>query len=280
MTSSSSTLPEAGAPVGTTGPGSGAHTFWTNARPDGRPLACGLGLLALLCWAGLAALGASPYSRYLHHHSLGELRIPLVLAIAAFVGAWILMIGAMMLPTTYPVLALFSAVIERRPNRRALLAWCVTGFLGVWATFGLVAYVADLGVHAAVESAPWLDARPWLIAAAVLALAGAYQFTGLKYRCLDACRSPRLFLLRRWTGRRPSLDAVALGADAGWYCLGCCWSLMLVMFAVGAGSLPFMLALGTAMAIEKNVAWGRRISSPLGVALLLAAVVVVGNGVG
>jgi predicted metal-binding membrane protein len=109
----------------------------------------------------------------------------------------------------------------------------------------------------------------------VLGLAGAYQFTELKYRCLDACRSPRLFVLRRWHGRRARTESAALGADAGLYCLGCCWSLMLVMFAAGAGSIPLMLALGTAMAVEKNVSWGTRVRAPLGIALLACAAAVV-----
>jgi predicted metal-binding membrane protein len=50
---------------------------------------------------------------------------------------------------------------------------------------------------------------------------------------------------------------------------------MLVMYAAGAGSIPLMLALGTAMAVEKNVSWGTRVRAPLGIALLACAAAVV-----
>ncbi len=59
-----------------------------------------------------------------------------------------------------------------------------------------------------------------------------------------------------------------LGMHHGLFCLGCCWSLMLLMFAVGIGSLGWMLVLGAVMAVEKNMPWGRMISMPLGTALL------------
>ena len=228
-----------------------------------------------MAWAALVVWSASPYQRYLDHGSLDELRLAPAAAVAVFVGGWTLMITAMMLPTAYPVVSLFAAVVAQRPERRRLVGLCVAGYVGVWAGFGCLAYVADFGVHEAVEQIAWLHDHPWIIGAAALAFAGAYQFSDLKYRCLDVCRSPRMFILRRWTGRRPYLDAAAVGVDSGQYCLGCCWSLMLVMFAAGAGSIPLMLGLGTAMAAEKNLPWGNRIRAPLGISLLTAAAVAV-----
>ena len=181
------------------------------------------------------------------------------------------MIVAMMLPTTYSVLALFRGVIRQRDDRALLLSLCLAGYLAVWVAFGAVAYVADIGVHEVVERVAWVDRRPWVVGAAVLAVAGAYQFTSLKYRCLERCRSPRWFVLRLWTGRRARLSSMALGIDSGLFCVGCCWSLMLLMFAVGAGSVPWMLMLATVMAVAKNVAWGPEISRPLGASLLGSA---------
>jgi predicted metal-binding membrane protein len=97
----------------------------------------------------------------------------------------------------------------------------------------------------------------------------------LKYTCLERCRTPRLLVQRHWTGRRARFGSLALGLDSGLSCVGCCWSLMLLMLAVGAGSVPWMLLLATLMAIEKNVAWGRRISRPLGASLLGTAALAV-----
>ncbi len=108
-----------------------------------------------------------------------------------------------------------------------------------------------------------------MLGAATVALAGLYQFTPLKYHCLDKCRSPLSFIMEHWHGRHDRAQALRLGVRHGLYCLGCCWSLMLLMFAVGLGSLGWMLVLATVMAIEKNIPWGRWLSAPLGVFLLV-----------
>jgi predicted metal-binding membrane protein len=101
-----------------------------------------------------------------------------------------------------------------------------------------------------------------------LLTAGIYQFTPLKYMCLDKCRSPYSFIIEQWRGRNASIESLRLGWRHGLFCLGCCWSLMLLMFAVSVGNLVWMLALAIVMGVEKNLPWGRRISVPLGVVLL------------
>ena len=99
-------------------------------------------------------------------------------------------------------------------------------------------------------------------------LAGLYQFTALKHKCLEKCRSPLSFIMENWRGGRQEQEAFHLGVRHGVFCIGCCWSLMLLMFVVGVGSLAWMLALAALMAVEKNVPWGRRLSTPLGVLLV------------
>jgi predicted metal-binding membrane protein len=247
--------------------------FWTPTRPDNRALGAVVGALAVAAWAAIVAWSVSPFDRYLHHGSLDDLAVGVPAATAIFIGGWALMIVAMMLPTTYPILALFRGVTAQRRDRALLLSLCVAGYVVVWVGFGAAAFLADMGLHAGIDRLAWVEARPWLVSAAVLGLAGAYQFAPLKYRCLDQCRSPRAFVLRHWRGRRERLRSFALGLDSGVFCVGCCWSLMLLMFAVGAGSVPWMLALGTVMAVEKNVAWGEQISRPLGMSLMVGAAV-------
>lgn len=114
----------------------------------------------------------------------------------------------------------------------------------------------------------WLQSQAWAISAATLAGAGLYQFPPLKHHCLDKCRSPLSFIMEHWQGERDHVQAFRLGVHHGIFCIGCCWSLMLLMFAVGIGNLGWMLALGAVMAAEKNLPWGRRISAPLGGALV------------
>jgi predicted metal-binding membrane protein len=156
------------------------------------------------------------------------------------------------------------------------LALCVvTGFILAWLAFGLVAHAADSALRAAVAGSPALAARAWVIGAVVLAGAGAFQFSALKYRCLERCHTPFAFVASRWHGRSPAREAFRLGLDHGIFCIGCCWALMLLMFVVGMGSLGLMLVLALAMAAEKNLPWGRRLRLPLGLALLAGAAAVV-----
>jgi predicted metal-binding membrane protein len=151
------------------------------------------------------------------------------------------------------------------------------GYMAVWGAFGLVAHALHSAMLSLLASVPTLAWHGWLIGAAIMALAGAFQFSRLKYQCIEKCRAPLSFVIQRWRGHTQAWHAFALGAQHGLFCVGCCWALMLLMFALGAGSLGWMLLLAAVMAIEKNVRWGRHLSAPLGVALLSWAVVVVAN---
>ena len=132
----------------------------------------------------------------------------------------------------------------------------------------MAAHLLDRVLHAGLGGWVWLAAHPWVPGAVVLSLAGAFQFSSLKYHCLDKCRTPLGFIMSHWHGPRPRHDAFSLGLAHGAWCVGCCWAIMLLMFVVGVGNVGWMLALGSLMAIEKNAAWGRRTSQPLGFGLL------------
>ena len=80
--------------------------------------------------------------------------------------------------------------------------------------------------------------------------------------------TPMTFITQHWRGRNEGRHSFLLGIHHGVYCVGCCWALMLLMFAVGTGSVGWMLALGAVMAVEKNMPWGQKMSLPLGVFLL------------
>jgi predicted metal-binding membrane protein len=183
----------------------------------------------------------------------------------------------MMLPTTLPLLHRFQRMVSARADHTALMGLLIAGYLVAWAGFGVAAHGLDLGLHAMARQTAWLPSHGWLIGAAVLLTAGAFQFSELKYRCLDRCRTPFGFIVEHWRGVRPRLEAFRLGLDHGLFCVGCCWAIMLLMFVVGTGSVGWMLALGAVMALEKNSPWGRRLSHPLGAALIgWAALIVIG----
>ncbi|MBI4736486.1 MAG: DUF2182 domain-containing protein [candidate division NC10 bacterium] len=234
---------------------------------DQRLFATLMVVLVALAWLTLWVWGRSPYARFLSHHQLAEVRGGGALMLV-FVAGWTVMIVAMMLPTSLPLVTLFHTIVRRRPDARQLVILLVAGYLGIWTLFGLLVYAGDWVLHEAVERSPWLEANAWVIGAATLVLAGVYQFTPLKYRCLDKCRSPLSFIMEHWQGERDHAQAFGLGVHHGIFCVGCCWSLMLLMFAVGIGNLGWMLVLGMLMGMEKNMPWGRRLSAPLGAVLV------------
>ena len=243
-----------------------------DARRDRSILAGSLAALTIVAWLSLWIWEVSPYGRFLHHEGGSG---PLVAEAALFAAGWLLMIVAMMLPSSAPLVLTFASIVGRRRRPGRLVALLLLGYLAVWTGFGLVAWVADRGVHAAVGAVPWLAGHPQVILATTLLAAGLWQFSPLRERCLEACRSPLGFVMNRWRGASERREALAMGVAHGAFCVGCCWSLMLVMFAVGLGSVTAMLALGGLTALERNLPWGRRLTRPIGVALILAAVYVV-----
>ena len=244
-------------------------THLRSARRDRAILAAALGALILVAWLTLALWEGSPYAAYLGHAGgVG----PLPVEAGLFAVGWVLMIVAMMLPSSVPLVVTFAALVKRRRHPARLVGLVLTGYLIVWGAFGLAAWIADRGIHAAVDALPWLAEHPQIIIATTLAIAGLWQFSPLRDRCLDECRSPLGFVMNRWRGISEQNEALRMGIAHGAFCVGCCWSLMLVMFGVGLASASAMLALGAITAIEKNLTWGRRITRPLGIALILAAV--------
>jgi predicted metal-binding membrane protein len=238
-------------------------------------------LLAIACWAALWLWSASPYARYLEHPGWSDAATfaafcrSVAVPAGAHALAWVLMIAAMMLPTTWPLVAMFRRITAARPDAGRLVALVVAGFLVVWLAFGALVHVADLALRSVAGRSSWFALHGWIVAAGVLAGAGAFQFSALKYRCLEQCHAPFGFVASRWQGFAPGREALRIGIDHGVFCVGCCWALMLVMFVVGIGSVGWMLALAAVMAAEKNLPWGQRLRTPLGLGLLGWAVALV-----
>jgi predicted metal-binding membrane protein len=242
--------------------------------------------LAAASWLALWGLSASPYGRYVGHGGYlddgafaalcraipqGEFVVPALL----HAGGWVLMIAAMMLPTTLPLLEMFRQITRGRADATRLAALVVAGFFVAWLAFGLVAHVADAALDRVAMRDPWFLVHGWIVGAAVLAGAGLFQFSALKYRCLEQCRTPFGFVVSRWHGAAPAREAFRLGIDHGVFCVGCCWALMLVMFVVGTASIGWMFALAALMAAEKNLRDGARLRLPIGLGLLGVAGIIV-----
>jgi len=265
----------------------GAPSRHGDAPPGARSAPALIVALVALAWIALAAWSASPWQRWLDHGAWADTAwlaalcraVPAgdtILPPIGYAAAWLLMIAAMMLPTTIPLLRIFRRITSGRADAPTLAGILVGGYALAWLGFGLVAYGLDLAVRAAATSG-WLLAHGWVVGSIVIGGAGAFQFSALKYACLARCRSPFGFVNARWRGRRPLGESLRLGVEHGLFCVGCCWALMLVTFVVGMGSLGWMLLLAAVMAAEKNLRWGGRLRAPLGFALIgwAAAIVVV-----
>jgi predicted metal-binding membrane protein len=239
---------------------------------DSRWYRASLSAVVASAWIVLALWGASPFAGLLSHRSIGTGPLPAVVRSIIFVSGWTLMTIAMMLPSSLPLINLFRTIVAERPDAESLVLRLIIGYLGVWAFFGLLAYRGDAFVHRVLEALPEFGTAASWIGATILLAAGVYQFTPLKQICLEKCRSPYSFLVEHWRGRRARWDALRLGIRHGLFCVGCCWTLMLLMFAVGGANLGWMLALGGVMAAERTTRWGRYLTRPLGVTLTALAV--------
>ncbi|WP_220128163.1 DUF2182 domain-containing protein [Billgrantia kenyensis] len=226
-------------------------------------------LVGLIGLAWLLAIVAELTGKvqWVHHHQLVVDDMALWFSLILFLLAWQLHIAAMMLPSALPMVGLFRQAAAGQPNPGLVQACFLGGYLVVWTLFGVLALLADTLLGASASSWHWLMHRPeWLMGGALL-LAGGFQFTSLKSRCLDKCRQPRAFLLAHY--RRGLGGATALGVRHGMFCVGCCWALMLVMFVVGIANLAWMAPLAALMIYEKVGRHGERVVRPAGVGLLL-----------
>jgi predicted metal-binding membrane protein len=233
-------------------------------RPAQDPVILGTIAVAWVLMLGLVALDQAALIE--HDAVIAGAGESLPLAIVVFVATWQLMTAAMMLPTSLPMLRAFAVPARAQAHPRVTMAAFLAGYFAIWTLFAVVALASDAVVHWLVETWSWLADRPWLISGGILVGAGAFQFSPIKERCLAECRSPVQFL---WRHYRPGVaNAWRLGVRHGIFCLGCCWALMLVMFAVGVGSLAWMAALTGVMLIEKTSRYGRRLVPAVGLVLV------------
>ena len=193
------------------------------------------------------------------------------LVFGEFLLLWVVMMAAMMLPSVAPVASMYVTVLRSRRNGAAArVAALVAGYLLAWTAFGVAAFglsralgkLAPMGMNMAPSRlAVWS-------AAVTLVVAGLYQFTPLKAVCLRHCRSPLGFLLHfgSYSGR---LRDVRVGVYHGGYCVGCCWSLMLVLVAVGVMNMAWMAALTAVVFVEKVWRFGKAFGYAVGGAMIL-----------
>jgi predicted metal-binding membrane protein len=173
-----------------------------------------------------------------------------------FLGVWVVMMAAMMLPSVAPTVALYSRMTKSRSPIAPLLF--TSGYLIAWAGVGaLVFAVALAGGRAWSDVLAWDRAGRWA-AGTTLVVASVYELTPLKDVCLGKCRSPLGFLLGSWRGG--PVGGLKMGLRHGGWCIGCCWALMASLFALGVMSLVWMAFVAGLITFEKLVS-SRRLAT-------------------
>ncbi|MFQ1701856.1 DUF2182 domain-containing protein [Loktanella agnita] len=180
---------------------------------------------------------------------------------------WAIMMAAMMGPTFVPTMRAYEDLITSADGSRSGSLGVVLGFFVVWVGFaGLIAFAQYWLIEVGVLTAMGRSVSNYFSAALLLS-AGVYQFTALKNRCLDHCRSPTFQFLAHW--RTGFSGGVYMGLHHGAYCVACCWGLMVIGFVGGVMDLLWMGGATLLMTLEKLPQVGRYLTRPLGIGLIL-----------
>jgi predicted metal-binding membrane protein len=204
-----------------------------------------------------------------------DMGLTMGMAAPVFLGIWIAMMVAMMFPTAMPMILTFARVQSGRAARSqaTVPVWVfVSAYLFVWVSFGAVAFVAASAANELAENVMWLMDNAARIGGGVLILAGLYQLSPAKRRCLSKCRSPMSWILSSWRDRVGG--ALRMGVEHGMYCLGCCWLLFVILFPLGMMNIAAMALITVLIFAEKSLLVSRYAVTLAGVGLIAYGVVV------
>jgi predicted metal-binding membrane protein len=230
-----------------------------------------LAILSGLAWLYLARMPMTPEAL----GGLGARMLSVLPASAADIWLtfmmWAVMMVAMMLPSTSPMVMAYARIASARGDHPTRRLWFFAfGYLVIWTLFSVVATAIQLAlIHWSLISNA-LATTP-LVSAMILGIAGIYQLTPLKDLCLGRCRSPIGFFVTHW--RDGAAGAFHMGLAHGAFCVGCCWMLMALLFVAGVMNLAWVAAITVFVLLEKATLWGRAIANISGVALIASALV-------
>jgi predicted metal-binding membrane protein len=228
--------------------------------------------VAALAWVYLVHLERGMAGAMAHEAVMAGMGMAMPWSLADFVfmfAMWAVMMIAMMAPAAAPVLLLVGAARARRGARSGLfLPGFALGYAIVWLGFSAAAALAQWMLHDAAVLSPQMAAASTRVAGSMLVAAGAYQLLPIKGACLVRCRGPLAFLMTRW--RDGAIGALQMGLRHGTWCLGCCWALMIVLFAVGVMNLVAVAALALFVLAEKTGPAGVLVARIGGIGLIAA----------
>jgi predicted metal-binding membrane protein len=235
-------------------------------------LAGALALVTLACWTWIVPMARDMYgpmsgpSAWMMTPAWDA---PHVLRLLAM---WIVMMAGMMLPSAASLLLIYAAGARKRPrmnpDEHGSVYAMAAGYLLVWVGFSVLATALQRTLGSRLILTPMMELRSARLSGALLVLAGIYQLTPFKRACLASCASPQTFLMVHW--REGRAGAFRMGLRHGVYCIGCCWALMLLLFAGGVMNLAVIGALTALVLVEKLTPLGPRSVHATGVLLIAA----------
>jgi len=225
----------------------------------------GMGLLDWLprVWAVLCRADVGVAA---HHGHAGSGGIALVALM------WAAMTLAMMLPSAAPMIFTYAEIADTAARKGEVVVspfLLAAGYMVVWLVFALAATLLQVALARLMLLNAGMASASDLFSGAIFIGAGIYQFTALKHACLTQCQRPFPFFFANWA--TTPRGVFRLGLKQGLYCVGCCWAMMLVMFAVGVMNVIWMAALGIVMTFEK-IGSGKKLTHAVGVVLIAVGI--------
>ena len=193
-------------------------------------------------------------------------------AFMVFLMWWVMMI-AMMVPSAARTVLFYAALVRKNKNANkpyAAVSIFLSGYLFVWGFFSLVSTAVQWSLVSIGQMSGMMEISQVPLAGALLVVAGLYQVSPLKQACLRHCQHPVMFFMHNW--KSGVLGALRMGMQNGWFCLGCCWVLMALLFVGGVMNLLWIAALALFVGLEKlavGLPWLSKLSS---VALIFGGV--------
>jgi predicted metal-binding membrane protein len=236
-------------------------------RHDRIVVLAAIAAVSAIAWAYLIWL-ATAMDMSEHHMDMPGMMAPGFEAwsTADFVSMWVMwavMMVGMMLPSVTPMVLIYAGVARHALTQGkpfAATGWFAAGYVLSWAIFSVLATAAQWGMEQAALLSPATMTANNTIGGIVLIIAGLYQWTPLKDTCLSQCQAPLVFIQRHGGFRREPAGSVGLGARHGFYCIGCCWALMGLLFVGGVMNVLWIAALAIFVLLEKLGPAGRLLS--------------------
>jgi predicted metal-binding membrane protein len=197
---------------------------------------------------------------------------------AFMLAMWVVMMIGMMTPSVAPTILLYAALVRQtmarqdaaRGNVFAPPGWFLAGYLLAWAAFALLATLLQWWLESRALITPMMAGTSDMLGGMLLVIAGVYQWLPVKQACLAACNSPLSFVQRHGGFQASARGSLRLGLLHGLYCIGCCWTLMLLLFAFGVMNLTWIAGLMVYVLLEKVLPWPRAVSLAAGLLAVVA----------